>query len=59
MSFTSDVTNVLEFILFAEDTNLFYSHKNLSSLANVINREIDHLSEWFRANKLSINSKEI
>ena len=35
-----DVTNVLEFILFADDTNLFYSHKNQSSLANVINREI-------------------
>ena len=53
-----DVTNVLEFILFADDTNLFYSHKNQSSLANVINREIDKLSEWFRANKLSINIKK-
>ena len=27
-------------------------------LANVINREIDKLSEWFRANKLSINIKK-
>ena len=53
-----DVTNVLEFILFADDTNLFYSHKNQSSLANVINREIHKLSEWFRANKLSINIKK-
>jgi retron-type reverse transcriptase len=53
-----DVTNVLEFILFADDTNLFYSHKNQSSLANVINHEIHKLSEWFRANKLSINIKK-
>ncbi len=45
-------------ILFADDTNLFCSHKDFSSLGNIINGEIEKLSEWFRANKLSINIKK-
>ncbi len=45
-------------ILFADDTNLFCSHKNLSSLTNIVNCEIAKVSEWFKANKLSINMKK-
>jgi hypothetical protein len=46
-------------ILFADDTiNLFCSHKDFSSLGNIINSEIEKLSEWFKANKLSINIKK-
>ena len=44
-----------EFILFADDTNLFYSHDNVSSLMSLINSELSMLSEWFQANKLSVN----
>ncbi len=53
-----NVSDVFEMILFADDTNLFCSHKDFSSLGNTINGEIEKLSEWFRANKLSINIKK-
>ena len=48
-------SNVLKFILFADDTNLFYQNKDLSLLELVVNGELSKLSEWFRANKLSLN----
>ena len=47
-----------EFILFADDTNLFHSHSELSALINVINNEMKNLSEWFFSNRLSINLKK-
>ena len=53
-----NVSDVFEMILFADDTNLFCSHKDFSSLGNIINSEIEKLSKWFRANKLSINIKK-
>ena len=48
---------ILSFILFANDTNNFYSHSNLQVdlLVENINVELMHLSVWFRANKLSLN----
>ena len=52
-----DVSNILELILFADDTN-FFSHNDLYSLTNIVNCEIERLSEWFKANKLSINIKK-
>ena len=50
-----NATEMGEFILFADDTNLFYSHDNVSSLMSLINSELSMLSEWFQANKLSVN----
>ena len=45
----------LKFILFADDTNLFYSSKSVSDLQRVLNHEMTALSEWFKANRLSLN----
>jgi hypothetical protein len=44
-----------QLILFADDTNLFYSHKDLQFLVNHGNHELIKLSSWLSANKLSIN----
>ena len=49
------VSKELSFILFADDTNLFYSHKNERILNETLNLELKKLSIWFRANKLSLN----
>jgi hypothetical protein len=49
-------SDILKFILFADDTNLFYCNKNLSELEYVVNYELSKLSDWFRANKLSLNA---
>ena len=53
-----NVSKVLRFILFADDTNILYSNRNLSQLVHVVNCELDLLSTWFKANKLSLNVKK-
>ena len=45
----------IEFHLFADDSNLFYSHKNVHSLEEKLNHELININEWLRANKLSLN----
>ena len=42
--------------MFADDTNLFYSHKDLKILFQVINEELVKTNNWFKANKLSLNA---
>ena len=49
---------MLKFILFADDTNLLYSHKHFDILIKNINQELNKLSEWFKANRLSLNVKK-
>ena len=56
--YTNDLPNALTFskcILFADDTTLFYSTKNLHTLYNNIALDLNDRSEWFKANKLSLN----
>ena len=45
-------------ILFADDTNLFHSDKDVLNLFRTFNRELGSLSDWFKANKLSLNIKK-
>ena len=49
------ITDVLDFILFADDTTILYSHKDIASQISFINRE---LLDWFKANKLSVNASK-
>ena len=48
----------LNLILFADDTSVFMSHKDLDYLAHTLNLELNKLSIWFKANKLSLNLKK-
>ena len=50
-----DVSKVLDFILFADDTNIFFSHKNVNVIEKTFNEELPNLTDWCQANKLSIN----
>ena len=53
--YINDITmcsKVLYFILYAHDTNLFYSDTNLACLVDTVNIELENLADWFRANKL-------
>ena len=45
-------------ILFADDTTLLYSHPDISSKIDCINKELCEISNWFKANKLSINASK-
>ena len=44
--------------MFVDDTNFFYSHKNIEGLFYTVNSELEKVSQWFKANKLSINIKK-
>ncbi len=56
--YVNDIPNAsrsLSFVLFADDTNIFFSHPNLQTLESTFNAEIKHVTTWFKANKLSLN----
>ena len=41
--------------IFADDTNLFISGKNLTKMAHSLNKELLEISLWLKINKLSLN----
>ena len=49
------ISNLYDLVLFADDTNLFFSHFGSTTLMNLVNSEMLKLSDWFKANKLSLN----
>lgn len=54
----SNCSNILNLLLFADDTNIFHSDKDICQLMNTVNNELDKLSHWFKCNKLSLNIKK-
>ena len=57
--YVNDITytsNVLEFVLFADDTTITYSHSEVISKFDMINNELQEVTNWFKANKLSVNA---
>ena len=60
--YVNDLPNaslVLAPIMYADDTNLFFSHKNLKQIFLTVNKELKNIHEWFIANKLSLNTKKL
>lgn len=49
------VSEILKFVLFADDTNIFCSGENLQQLLDLITSEIIKIKKWFDINKLSLN----
>ena len=43
--------------MFTDDTNLFYSNKNINTVFLKVNNELEKINEWFVSNKLSLNVK--
>ena len=48
-------SDIASFILFADDTNLFFSHSNPNTLVEIVNSELQKTIQWIRANRLSLN----
>ncbi len=48
-------SNILKIHLFADDTSIFFSHKNLKELESIVNNELSKVSDWLIANKLTLN----
>lgn len=56
--YTNDLPNCLNItkaILFADDTTVYLASNDDKYLYSTMNRELDKLTDWFRANKLSLN----
>ena len=52
------VSKLVTFIMFADDTNIFISGKNLDNITCTVNEELNIINEWFSANLLSLNIKK-
>ena len=56
--FTNDLYMHLEncgCILFADDTTIYISHENLTYINHCIENDLSIVSDWFKANLLSLN----
>ena len=45
-------------VLYADDTSIFLSHKDLQTLVQSMNNEMKHISLRLKANKLTLNSEK-
>ena len=52
------VSNTTMPLLYADDTSIFVSHRNLNILIGNLNDDLMNYSIWFQTNKLSINVKK-
>ena len=50
-----NISEVLNFYLFAIDTNIYYKSKSLHDLEKTSNRVLNKLSLWLNVNRLSLN----
>ena len=53
-----NASSVLDPIMFADDTNLFYTHSNIQKLFSTMNEELANINQWFTSNKFSLNAKK-
>ena len=51
-------SKILNPIMFADDTKLFFSHSDINVLFGKMNKELTNVTDWFNANKLSLNVKK-
>ena len=59
--FINDIANsfeILKFIFYADDTNIFYCCEDIQELCEIVNRELLAVVQWFKSNKLSVNLKK-
>ena len=50
-----NISKVLNFYLFADDTNIYYDYASLQDLEKTINKELNKLYMWLNVNRLSLN----
>ena len=54
----NQASNILDLLMFADDKKLSYSHHQVKIPFETVNCELKNISQWFRANKLSLNTKK-
>ena len=53
-----NLSQVLDPTMYADDTNLVCSNNDIDTLFFTVNMELEKISEWFKANELSLNIKK-
>ena len=59
--YTNDLPNSIKHsktILFADDTTIYATGNNSADLFEKVNEDLSHLTDWFRANQLSVNASK-
>ena len=54
-----NVSKLLSFYLFADDTNIYFKSNDLTHLQKVMNRELKKVKKWLDANRLAFNIDKI
>ena len=49
------VSSLMKCTIFADDTNFLYTGYYISEICKTVSKQLDKLSSWFMANKLSLN----
>ena len=52
------MSKLLDPIIFADDTNLFFSHQDIKTLFDIVNNELSKNRQWFIASILSLNVRK-
>ena len=55
INYMCNVSMLMKSIVFADDTNFFYSGDNLSQVCETLSTELGKLHSWFQVNTLSLN----
>ena len=50
-----NISKILDFYLFADDTNIYYEDDSLQNLEKKVNKELHSLYLWLSVNRLSLN----
>ena len=50
-----NISKILHFYLFADDTNIYYESNSLIDLEKTVNKELEKLYLWLNVNWLSLN----
>ena len=51
----SNISKILKFYLFADDTNIYYESNSLNDIERTVKKELDKLYLWLNVNRLSLN----
>ena len=53
-----NASSILDPIMFADDTNLFYTHSNIQKLFSTMNEELASINQRVTSNRLFLNDKK-
>ncbi len=59
--YINDIENcsdIVSFVLYADDTNAFFSNSYLRTLSSAVQNEMNKVVKWLNANKLLINASK-